>query len=83
MVPMMTNANAAAVTLYRPAAVDHFQSATYRHVATRVNADGSLVAIFADGHEAPSCYPNVAAMLEAGQRDWRERMVPVLEGGRS
>lgn len=71
----------AAVALYKPAHVDHYQSATYRHVATRVEADGSLVAIFADGHEAPSVYPNAAAMLEAGARDWRERMIPI-EGGR-
>jgi len=73
---------AAVVALYRPAHVDHSQSAHYRHVATRVEADGSLVAVFADGSEGPSAYPNVAAMLAAGERDWRERMIPVLEGGR-
>lgn len=77
----MTNTNRAA-TLYRPTLVDHYQAAACTHVATRVEADGSLVAIFADGREAPSVYPNVAAMLEAGARDWRERMIPVYEGGR-
>lgn len=71
----------AAAALYRPAHVDHYQAAAYTHVATRVEEDGSLVAIFADGHEAPSIFPNVAAMLEAGRRDWRERMIPA-EGGR-
>jgi len=73
---------AAAAKAYKPAFVDHYQSATYCHVMTRVEPDGSLVAIFADGHEAPSVYPNVGAMLQAGANDYRERMVPVQEGGR-
>jgi len=72
----------AALALYKPAFVDHFQSATYCHVMTRVEADGSLVAIFADGHESPSVYPTAAAMIEAGALDWRERMIPVHGGAR-
>lgn len=79
---MHTTHAAAAVTLYKPAHGDHYQSAAYCHVATRVEPDGSLVAIFADGHESPSAFPNVEAMLEAGERDWSARMLPVHEEGR-
>lgn len=73
------NKHAAAVTLYKPAFVDHFQSAMYRLVAYRVNADGSLVAIFGDGNERASIYPNAAALLEAGRRDYLERVAPVAD----
>lgn len=57
-----------------PAYIDHHQSDMYRHEATIVAADGSLWAVFGDGQMRPSVYPNVDAMIEAGRRDYVERM---------
>jgi len=59
---------------YRPTHIDLSQAAAYTHVMTRVNHDGTLTAIFADGHEAPSVFPTEAALLAAGRADWRERV---------
>lgn len=57
-----------------PVYLDHFQSAAYRHVATTVEPDGSLVAHFGDGSNRPSVYRSIEEMEAAAETDWRERM---------
>lgn len=61
-----------------PCYIDHKQSATYRHIATVLYTDGSLMAQFADGAEVPSVYLTVEDMLTAGQKDYLERMRELL-----
>jgi hypothetical protein len=67
------------VRRFAPVYLDHYQAAAYRHVATTVELDGSLVAHFADGTSQPSVYATVAEMLEAGRRDYREWVCEVGE----
>lgn len=69
----MAMTTTAATRKFVPVYIDHFQAAAYQHVAT-IERDGVLVAVFGDGTERPSVYRSVAAMLEAGQRDYRERV---------
>lgn len=57
-----------------PVFVDRFQSSTYRLERYTETADGRLLAHFGDGASRPSVFPNVAALLEAGRRDWHERV---------
>jgi hypothetical protein len=68
------------VRRYRPRWIDHYQSATYRHVETRIGTDGRVWNVFADGTIALSiAYPTEAAMLAAGARDHNEAMTLIEE----
>ncbi len=70
----MTAATPKIVRRFAPCYIDYAQSATYRHTFTVLYDDGSLMAQFADGAELPSVYMTVDEMLEAGRRNYAERV---------
>lgn len=59
---------------YHPRYVDHFQAPSYRLVRYTVESDGRVLAHFADGSSRESIYPTEAALLQAAEGDWRERV---------
>ena len=69
-----TNPNAI-VRAYKPVYVDHYQSSAYRLEGYVVSVDGRLWACWGNGtRRLSTVYSTEQAMLEAGTKDWRERV---------